>query len=225
MPQQTMPHKPRLVIFDMDGLMFDTERVAYAAIKRSLAECGKDISPDSYAVFVGMSHMAFLRTLSEMFPDINAKQVDDRAFEHMKEIYRTQGVPVKQGLYELLDYLDTTGIMRIVATSTSRNLAREMLEIANVQHRFHGMLCGDEIKNSKPAPDIFIAAADKLGIAPQRCVVLEDSRNGVLASHAAKIPVIMVPDMRQPDSEIQPLLHRKLDSLLDVRDYLAALPD
>jgi HAD superfamily hydrolase (TIGR01509 family) len=127
------------------------------------------------------------------------------------------GISVKDGLYEILDYLSKTKVKIAVATSTSRERATSLLIMASVDHYFDYVLCGDEVENSKPHPEIFLKVADKLGCLPEKSIVLEDSEAGIIAAHSAGMSAIMVPDMKEPEPNIQALAFKQMSSLHEVK--------
>ena len=113
------------------------------------------------------------------------------------------GMPVKNGVYQLIQYLEVNNIRYAVATSNDRAMALELLEAADLRGVFEYMVCGDEVEHGKPFPDIYQKAADMLGVNIKHTLVIEDSYNGIRAGHAAGANVIMVPDLVQPTDEIR----------------------
>lgn len=153
----------RLVIFDMDGLMFDTERIAVDAWRRAGERLGVKIPPELIIETIGLNEKdteaALLRRLGAAFPYGEARRL---RIQYAEEAVARNGVPVKEGLAELLDDLDGAGIPKAFATSTERPRALRLLELAGVRSRFDAVVCGDEAARGKPCPDIFLAAAAKL---------------------------------------------------------------
>jgi HAD superfamily hydrolase (TIGR01509 family) len=140
-----------------------------------------------------------------------------------KRYCEAQGVPVKPGLYALLDALDEKGIPYAVATSTKQENARWRLENIGVLDRLQGLVTGDMVRESKPQPEIFLKAAACMGLAPEECAVLEDSPHGILAAHRAGCKPVMIPDLKQPDDETKTLLWAQAETLLDVIPLLKLL--
>lgn len=206
------------VIFDMDGLMIDTERIAQRAWQIAGREGGFEIDDDTYILAVGRTRddtkEIFQAKYGDGFPFDN---LYERKQQIMYDLIDTEGIPTKSGLFELYDLIDELGIAKAVATSTARPTAIKKLTIVKALDRFEVIVCGDEIENGKPEPDIFLEAANRLGIVPDRCIVLEDSEAGIRAAHAAGMSPIMVPDMKQPSAEIVGLADHVLDSLWDVQ--------
>jgi HAD superfamily hydrolase (TIGR01509 family) len=183
------------VIFDMDGLMFDTESIYCETSTRASGELGFPFDDVFYkANFVGkrlVDSEKFL--LSHFGPAYPIDAYRERSGQYLREAF-TAGVPVKPGLHELLDWLEERRIPKVVATSTARELA--LLTLGKYAARFDSISTGDEVVHGKPAPDIFLLAAQRAGAPPERCLVLEDSSAGVRAGHAAGANVVWVPDLQ-----------------------------
>ncbi|MCE7990122.1 MAG: HAD family phosphatase [Caldilinea sp. CFX5] len=210
------------LLFDMDGLMIDTERMAQRAWQRAGAEFGFTLPDALYLQAVGRTAKAtetlFRAGLGADFP---FDAVYARKQHYLYTAIEEEGIPTKPGLLELLDLVDRQGIPKAVATSTARVLAVKKLTAAKLLHHFDTMVCGDEVAHGKPAPDIFLAAATKLGVAPAHCLVLEDSSAGIQAAHAAGMRAIWVPDLIAPSPEITPLAACVLRDLYQVGALLA----
>ena len=206
----------KAVIFDMDGLMLDTERVAadawrYAGKVKGIAGIDSFITA-SYGRTAKDCEVMF----QEMFPQASYTECWELMQEHRLAVMREEGIPVKPGLRELMAYLHGKRCPMVLGTSTSEAIARPMLESVGVYAYFSGAVFGNMVKNGKPAPDIYLLAADVIGVAPEDCVVLEDSFNGIRAAHAAGMQPVMVPDIQQPNDEIRALYKGICESLFDV---------
>jgi HAD superfamily hydrolase (TIGR01509 family) len=213
--------KIEAVIFDMDGLMFDSERIGRDAWIQAGKEYGYHISEEQYALLLGRTvpdaAKIFLGIFGENFPFY---EIRGRRLQTAKEYYQHHGVPLKAGLPELLDWLEENAIPKAVATSTDYQPAMEKLTKTNILRRMNAVITGDQIERGKPAPDIFLTAAEKLKVSPPACLVLEDSEAGVQAAHAAGMISVMVPDLKPPSEEIRKLAHRIVSSLYEVRELL-----
>ncbi len=216
-------HPIRAVIFDMDGLMFDSERVARDLWLDIARRRGYTISNDVYLSILGTNIPATMSILQHALgkdaPVAAMQQEKQLALEHA---VRLRAVPLKSGLIELLDALDALGLRKAVGTSSPHALAQLKLGTYGLLPRFEHIVGGDQVSHAKPAPDIFLKVAAKLGVAPAQCVVLEDSENGVRAAHAAGMRPIIVPDLVQPSSEVRALAWHVLDSLHDAPHALTA---
>lgn len=214
-------NRPELIIFDMDGLMFDTEMLSFISSKQAVGMYGYDIDSEFYIKTIGSTEERtkeiYYSHFGRKFP---AEDVRVERLKIMGDIMGKNGVPVKPGLYELLEYLKILGVKKAVATSTQRERALFMLKSAGVDIYFDYILCGDEISNSKPHPEIFLKAAQKLGCKPEDCVVLEDSEVGIMAAHRAGMLPFMIPDMIMPGEETKRIVYKQLKSLSEFKSYI-----
>ncbi len=214
------------VIFDMDGLMLDTEPLYKIAWQRAAEECGHPISEELYAGLIGRSRVAGERILSEAFGAAFCVEEFRTACAKCEAAAFAESLPaVKPGLEELLALLETRGIPRAVATLTERHIAEAQLGGLGLFARFSVVVTGDEVMNGKPAPDLFLLTAERLGVEASRCLVLEDSEAGVMAAHRAGMRVFCVPDIKEPSPEIAALADGVFDSLRAVEPALGRAPD
>ena len=205
------------VLFDMDGLMFDTERMYQKAWLQAGRQMGVPMEPEIVDRLRGRNREGCARVCREVFGeefDFDAMRTACRAL--MARWIEEDGLPVKPGLYELLAELERRGIPAVLATSTTRDSAWGHLQRAKVDRYFLGAVCGDEVSHSKPEPEVFLKAAALAGKDPARCMVLEDSPAGVRAGAAAGCFTVMVPDLTAPDEELRKLADEILPGLRDV---------
>jgi len=210
----------KLVIFDMDGTMLDTEPIFMQGWKAALLEQKLDISQErfdtAFNAVIGTNFEHCRRVISEMLAEFDFVKGYDFCTAYKDDFITVNGVPIKPGLFELLDRLEELNIKKCVATSTSRDKATHKLQLANILHRFEVIVGGDEVQESKPAPEIFLKAAALCGVAPENCLVLEDSAAGTLGAHRAGMRVITIPDILQPSDETRGLATAVMDSLHEV---------
>lgn len=214
----------KTVIFDMDGLMFDTERLCVEAFDFAGEAFG--IGKAGYMVLktLGMNHELSSKIWQqELGPGFDEEGLDKYVKAFYADFRKHNHIPVKKGLYRLLAYLKDNGYTMAVASSTKRDGVLDNLEDAGVLEYFKVVVGGDCIKASKPEPDIYLKACELLGQPPEECYALEDSRNGLLAATRAGCKTIMVPDLWQPDDEIRKSVTAVFEDLDKVCDYLKAM--
>lgn len=209
------------VIFDMDGLMLDTEPIYRRVWQTAAAELGHIISDDMYATFIGRPTEECRRSLSETFgPQFPHAPFRKRSRELWQAHVGKAGIAHKPGLPELLALLEARHIPKAVATSTVRKDA--IVCLGELASRFDAIVTGDEVRHGKPAPDIFLLTAQRLNVAPESCLVLEDSEAGATGALAANMSVIIVPDLKIPGDELAARTHRVCKSLHEVRAVFEA---
>ena len=216
----------KAVIFDMDGLMFDTERLTSSMWHKICDLYGYDFTDEFWVSLTGSNNEAFKVAFIERFGiDFDYDKKRAERWEIEENYIEANGLPIKEGLYQLLKYLKNNQIKTAVATSRVEKKALNWLKLANVEQYFDVKVFGDAVKNSKPEPDIFLKTIELLEVKADECIVLEDSFNGIIAANRAKTKPIMVPDLRQPDQEIEKLLYAKCDSLNDVQRMLVLMKE
>ncbi len=206
----------RAVLFDMDGLMFDTERLSdevWCAVSRvhGFEMTSRDVSLLRGRNYEG-GRAAMLGRFGADFPyDALAAEAGEQIGARLE-----RHVPLRPGLFELLDVLRGMGCGMAVASSTRSGRVLHHLELAGVRGYFSAVIGGEAVTRSKPDPEIFLRAAAALGAPPAACMVLEDSYNGVRAGAAAGCFTVMVPDIDPPTPEMESLADAIVPSLLDV---------
>lgn len=210
----------RAVIFDMDGLLIDTEKISYQVLRCLLERFGHPFTMAEYAaVYSGRTEV---QNTAELITRYDLPLTQAQCIEATDKTERkllAQGAPLKPGARELLTFLDARGILTALATSSTRERAVALLEQHQLQHAFRAIVYGDEISHSKPHPEIFLRTCEKLSLPPEECLVLEDSEAGVRAAHAAHCPAICIPDLKEPSTDCQALLLARLSGLDEVVSY------
>ena len=211
----------KAVVFDMDGLMFDTERVAilawdYAGEKMGLGKTGYMVYK-TLGMNVKLSGEVWVKEFGGRY---NEEDLWKYTREFNNDFYSKNKVPVKKGLYVLLDYLKNNGYKLAVASSTSKRGVERNLKDAGVFECFDAVICGDMVTKSKPEPEIYLKACEALGVEPGEALALEDSRNGLLSAHRAGMRVIMVPDLWEADEEVKSFLWTMCSDLEEVKRFL-----
>jgi HAD superfamily hydrolase (TIGR01509 family) len=214
----------KAVIFDMDGLMFDTERLGMHSWQQVFKHHGIDLPDELVLQTIGIdrkkTEQVYINGLGEAARHIDFGQATELRIKLTADHIREHGMPVKPGLRELLAYLKENGIKIAVATSTERQRALFYLESGGALEYLDHVVCGDIIKRGKPEPDIYLKALELLGERAEDCLVLEDSRYGILASHRAHIRVIMIPDLIAPDEETERISYASCKTLSEVIEII-----
>ena len=210
------------VIFDMDGVLFDTERLSISCWMETAERMGLGDVTEGASGCIGLNRTdsrLFLKGLyGESFPYDEFRAQNSALFQKkLKE----DGLPVKKGAAEILSWLKEKGVKTAVASSTNTQSVRSHMERAGFLPYFREIIGGDMVEHSKPRPDIYLMACARLQVEPQRAAAIEDSPNGIRSAHAAGMMPVMVPDMVEPAPEIEALLYRRCTDLLEVKDFLA----
>lgn len=209
-------HDCAAFVFDMDGLLFDTERLSRRALYAAAKELGVPLAEDAFLELIGRRMGDIQHRLAARVGDAAVAARLVACSEKHYEILITQGVPVKEGVAELLAWLEKHGTPCAVATSTRTIKAEFKLTSAGLRQHFHTVIGGDQVERGKPAPDIYLLAMKSLGVAPKNCGVFEDSEPGLQAAHAAGARVVWVPDLAPVDALTQKLAAARADSLREV---------
>ncbi|MCD8133245.1 MAG: HAD family phosphatase [Clostridiales bacterium] len=246
---------PKLAIFDMDGLMFDTERLFMERKHEILRQLGYPAREEDYVKTIGLSGVLLREKLLEIYGSAYpAEEITRRTRAAVDAYVETYGPDVKPGIEDLLQWFRNQGVLCCVASSTVHAYVEKFLRLSKLDRYFRcgqqpavcdadqrcgdmpvltgeaasadlqkgfgkDVLCvvgGDEVARSKPQPDIFLTACARMGVKPEDALVLEDSENGVRAACAAHIPVICIPDLKQPSPEMAEMAVAVLPSAREV---------
>lgn len=194
--------KCRGAIFDMDGVLFDTERVYQETWHEIAAERQVELDGGFLKAITGTNGETMRRVVKEFYHTDDASEVIGQCMKRVREKL-TVRVPMKKGVLEILQYFQAEGLRIAIASSSSREQILSNLRLTGISEYFDEIVSGAEVAHGKPAPDIFLKAAEKIGLAPGECFVFEDSENGVKAGHAAGCVTVMVPDLIEPSPELR----------------------
>lgn len=209
------------VVFDMDGLMFDTEALTYQIWEDILRKYNYNFTLEFYKETVGKRSVEVVEMYKQRFgADFDYQGIKSVAMNKFWDYTKNNGVPQKEGLVELLEFLKKNHIKIALATSTTTKSATEILTRAGVLKYFDALVCGDMVTNGKPNPEVFATAVKKLHLTPQECIGLEDSFNGVISSNEAGLVTVMVPDLIMPTKEIEDRCYKVVSSLSQVIDII-----
>ncbi len=207
----------KAVIFDMDGLILDTEKLLVKYWCQAANEAGFPMQREHALNIRSLARKFAIPYLHGIFGEgFDYVKIRSRRMQLMTEALERDGLQLKKGITELLDYLRENNIPSAVATATDFERTKDYLTRAGIFHRFDRIVCATMVESGKPKPDIYLYAAEQLSLPAGECMALEDSPNGVRSASAAGCITVMVPDLTQPDEELCGLIRAKADSLLDV---------
>ena len=212
----------KAVLFDMDGLMVDTESLATEAFIHSAKKQGYDMTKEEILLVLGFTTKSIYEFWENYFKnsDVSGKQLVDDHYKYIENILFTTGPRKMPYIEELLKYLKESNYKVAVASSSNMNHIINNMEKTGLKKYIDEFASGAEVENGKPAPDVFLLAAERLGVKPEECLVLEDSKAGVLAGSSAGAKVIMVPDMFKPDEVCKEKAYRIVNNLGEVISIL-----
>jgi HAD superfamily hydrolase (TIGR01509 family) len=215
-----LPRAVRAVVFDMDGLLVDSETVFRDVMMEVAIRHDRELPLEVFLAMVGLPNVHSRSVAMDHFGD--DFDYDPWFAEVLGEVHARceAGVAVKAGVVELLDYLDEVKLPRAVATSSSHAAVERQLGANGLKPRFDALIAAGDYARGKPSPDPFLAAARRLGVDPAACLALEDSHNGVRAASAAGMMTVMVPDLLEATAEMRGLCVAVMGSLHDVREML-----
>lgn len=211
----------RAVIFDMDGLLLDTERLFIRAYEISCKDLCIDTSRSLIMSVYGVNSATTVDLFSKYFRDtVFGQTLFNQIKKRYEDLLEEGPVSLKPGVPQILKEIQRERIQMCVATSTSLSPARLRLTKAGILSYFQFVIGGDQVENGKPAPDIYLRVAHQLGVQPESCLVFEDSDNGVRAARGAGMTVIQVPDLAPPCEEVVNFKHLVVPSLLSAIEIL-----
>src|SRR5262245_53439336 len=212
------------LVFDMDGLMLDTEPIYKRSWQRAGRELAYDLDDEFYATLIGRPNpdceAALMRKFGAAFP-LDAFRSRWPVFWRAEA--DAEGIATKSGLPELLSFAEQRGLRIAVATSSDAAYTEFTLRTAGFDGRFPVQVTGEQVSHGKPAPDIYLEAARRVHCEPQHCVALEDSNAGIIAASSAGMIALMIPDLVAPSADARQAAFRVLPSLVEARDVIAGL--
>lgn len=218
----SFPRRVEGVVFDMDGLLLDTEIVYRAAMIEAGQVFGIGFTGDIYAAMVGKTTPECGVMLRELFGEtFPVQSYFERVWADVEDLLEAE-TRLKAGVIEILDFLDDLGLPRGIATSNGKPAVERYLGRFDLLPRFHAVVAHHDVVRHKPHPDPYLEAARRIGVDPAACLALEDSHPGVRAAHAAGMMTVMVPDILDPNEEMHDKCVHIADSLHHVLDLLKA---
>lgn len=212
--------KVESVIFDMDGVLFDTESIYLKVWKNVFKKYGYKMTKDIYSQVIATGRenvkKVFLREFGEELPIEKMYVEKDLALKEEIE----KNVYIKEGAVEILTHLKSKNYKVALATSSDRERMNKQLEKASIRKYFDEIVCKDEVENTKPNPEIYLKVADKLNVNPENCLVIEDSLAGVKAAYKANMKVLHIEDLKKADNEIKKYCYKSFNNLLEIKEEI-----
>lgn len=211
----------KAVLFDMDGTLIDTEKYYRIFWPKALAQFGYHMTDEQVLFMRSLGRPFAPKQLKEWFGEkLDYYAVRDCRKRLMEEHLDRVGIELKPGAVEILEALKKRGILAAVATATDLERTEKYLRLVGLREYFDRLISATQVKEGKPSPDIYVYACEQLGLAPEECIAVEDSPNGVKSAYGAGCRVIMVPDQTEPDEELSKLLYARVDRLDGIEAYL-----
>ena len=216
--------KKNAVIFDMDGVIFDTERVYMNIWIKVYKEHGFEMTPEIYKTLIGRDKPSLIKMMKERYGHrYDGQEIFKECEAYLKKAIDAGQVPVKEGALEIFKYLKKNNFKMAIATSSPRNKLDMQLKIHDLEKVFDAIICADDVTESKPNPEIFLVSAKKLNANIDECIVIEDSPAGIKAAYNAGITAIHVEDLVKADDDIKKYSDKQFKNLMEVQEYISKM--
>jgi HAD superfamily hydrolase (TIGR01509 family) len=185
------------VIFDLDGVLIDSEQVWDTAREQLTKELGGRWHEGAQRDMMGMSSLEWSRYMhDDLDIDLPPQEISDEVVRRLQRLYRER-LPLLPGARKAVERLAARWSLA-VASSSNRPLIELVLELAGIADRFRVIVSSEEVERGKPAPDVYLEAARRLGAEPAECAAIEDSEKGILSAHATGMRVVAIPNRDFP---------------------------
>ena len=209
------------VIFDLDGLLLDTEKLYQRFWIEAAAKCGYKMTKEQSLQLRSLDKDLAKELLSEWFgKDFSYQKTKDIRVKLMNEYIEQNGIEAKKGAKELAEYLREKSYKTAIATATNYERANYHLKLAGIRQYFDNVICASSVEHGKPFPDVYLYACRQLQLEPCECLALEDSPNGIKSAYSAGCVTVCVPDGGEAEEEINPLINYHAKSLVDVIEII-----
>ena len=212
----------KAVIFDMDGVIFDTEKVYLDIWTEVFEKYGYKMTKELYVTVMGTGRKNVIKTFLENFgDDLPIEKMYEEKDNQLFYIIENQGIPLKEGVKELFSMLKEKNYKIALATSAKRERVEKQIKDKWLKESFDAIVCGDDVEKGKPSPDIFLKAAKKIDVEPENCFVVEDSPAGIKAAFSGGMKGIHVEDLKVADEDILKYCQKSFKDLQEVKKYLS----
>lgn len=217
-------NKIKAVLFDMDGVIFDTERECLKEWEVIFKKYGYKMKKEIYISVMGRGRKKVKEIFKEKFgEDLPIDKMYIEKDKMLKEAVENNKVPLKEGALELLEFLKENGYKIALATSAKRERVKIQVSHAKIENIFDAIVCSEDITNSKPDPEIFLKAAEKVCVNPENCIVIEDSEAGIKAAFNAKMIGFHVEDLKKADESILKHSYKNFKNLIEIKEYIKSI--
>lgn len=217
-------NKIKAVLFDMDGVIFDTEREYLKEWEVIFKKYGYKMKKEIYISVMGRGRKKVKEIFKEKFgEDLPIDKMYIEKDKMLKEAVENNKVPLKEGALELLEFLKENGYKIALATSAKRERVKIQVSHAKIENIFDAIVCSEDITNSKPDPEIFLKAAEKVCVNPENCIVIEDSEAGIKAAFNAKMMGFHVEDLKKADESILKYSYKNFKNLIEIKEYIKSM--
>jgi len=214
-------NKIKAVLFDMDGVIFDTEREYLKEWNKIFEKYGYEMKKEIYVSVMGRGRKKVKEIFKENFgDDLPIEEMYIEKDIMLKEAIENNEVPLKQGALELLEFLKKNEYKTALATSAKKDRVKSQVNHAKINNLFDAIVCADDIVNSKPNPEIFLKAAEKVNVKPENCIVIEDSEAGIRAAFNAGMIAFHVKDLKEADENIMKYCDKNFENLIEIKKYI-----
>ena len=217
-------NKIKAVLFDMDGVIFDTEREYLKEWEAIFKKYGYKMKKEIYISVMGRGRKKVKEIFKEKFgEDLPIDKMYIEKDKMLKKAVENNKVPLKEGALELLEFLKEHGYKIALATSAKRERVKIQVSHAKIENIFDAIVCSEDITNSKPDPEIFLKAAEKVCVNPENCIVIEDSEAGIKAAFNAKMMGFHIEDLKKADESILKYSYKNFKNLIEIKEYIKSM--